>query len=107
MSFIDTSTLNVIERRPGWRGRFFDSGAMTFGHYEFSKGADIHPHSHEQEEVWHVLEGRLEITISGETVVAGPGFVGIVPPNAVHSVVALSDGKATVVDTPRRSIPGV
>ncbi|HXC54969.1 MAG TPA: cupin domain-containing protein [Rhizomicrobium sp.] len=107
MTFIDTSALNVVERRPGWRGRFFDSGAMTFGHYEFDTGADIHAHAHEQEEVWHVLEGRLAITIGGETVEAGPGFVGIVPPNVTHSVVALSDGKATVVDTPRRAIPGV
>jgi quercetin dioxygenase-like cupin family protein len=107
MTFIDTSGLKVVERRPGWLGRFFDSGAMTFGHYEFKKGADIHAHSHEQEEVWHVLEGELRITIGEETVVAGPGFVGIVAPNVTHSVVALSDGKATVVDTPKRSIPGV
>ncbi|HEY4942624.1 MAG TPA: cupin domain-containing protein [Rhizomicrobium sp.] len=107
MTFIDTSTLKVIERRPGWRGRFFDSGGMTFGHYEFDKGADIHAHSHEQEEVWHVLEGELEITIGGETVVAGPGFVGVVPPNVKHAVIARTNGKATVVDAPRREIPGV
>jgi quercetin dioxygenase-like cupin family protein len=106
MNFIDTSTLKILERRPGWRGRFFDSGAMTFGHYDFDAGADIHPHSHEQEEVWHVLEGRLRITIGGETVEAGPGFIAVVPPNVEHAVVALTDGKATVVDTPRRTIPG-
>jgi unsaturated pyranuronate lyase len=107
MTFIDTSELKIVERRPGWRGRFFDSGAMTFGHYEFDAGADIHAHSHEQEEVWHVLEGTLRITIGDETVEAGPGFVGIVPPDTLHAIVALTDGKATVVDTPRRSIPGV
>ena len=106
MTFIDTATLKIVERRPGWLGRFFDSGAMTFGHYEFKAGADIHAHAHEQEEVWHVLEGRLRITIGGETMEAGPGFVGIVPPNVAHAVVALTDGKATVVDTPRRTIPG-
>ena len=78
MSFIDTSKLLVIERRPGWYGRYFDSANMTFGHYKFDAGATIHGHSHEQEEVWHVLEGELEITIGGETVVAGPGFVGVV-----------------------------
>lgn len=107
MSFLDTSKLKVVERRPGWLGRFFASGAMTFGHYEFKKGADIHEHGHPEEEVWHVLEGRLQITIGGETMIAGPGFVGVVPPNVKHSVVALTDGKATVVDTPRRVIPGV
>ncbi|MBV9045946.1 MAG: hypothetical protein JO294_12535, partial [Alphaproteobacteria bacterium] len=52
MSFIDTSKLKIVERRPGWLGRFFDSGNRTFGHYEFKKGADIHEHGHEQEEVW-------------------------------------------------------
>src|SRR5450432_830906 len=107
MTFIDTSKLKTIERRPGWHGRFFDSGAMTFGHYTFEKGADIHAHSHEQEEVWHVLEGELEITIGGETTFAGPGFVGVVPPNVKHAVVARTNGKATVVDSPRRAIPGV
>ncbi len=47
-------------------------------------------------------KGELEITIGGETKIAGPGFVGVVPPNVTHSVIARSDGKATVVDTPRR-----
>jgi quercetin dioxygenase-like cupin family protein len=107
MSFLDPAKLKLVERRPGWLGRFFDSGAMTFGHYEFRKGADIHLHSHPEEEVWNVLEGELQITIGGETVVAGPGFVGVVPPNVKHAVVALTDGKAIVVDTPRRVIPVV
>jgi quercetin dioxygenase-like cupin family protein len=106
MTFLDTAKLKVVERRPGWLGRFFDSGAMTFGHYAFKKGADIHAHSHPEEEVWNVIEGELRMTIGEETVVAGPGFVGVVPPNVTHAVVALSDGKAIVVDTPRRKIPG-
>ena len=51
MTFTDTAKLKIIERRPGWHGRFFDSGNMTFGHYDFVKGTDIHEHNHEQEEV--------------------------------------------------------
>jgi hypothetical protein len=30
MPFIDTNTLNVIERLPGWYGRYFHSPSMTF-----------------------------------------------------------------------------
>lgn len=48
--------------------------------------ATIHAHSHEQEEVWHVVEGELEVTIAGKTERAGPGFVAIVPPNREHEV---------------------
>ena len=66
MPFLDTHDLPVNNRRPGWRGRVFKSETMTFAHWDFAAGSDIHEHSHEQEEVWHVLEGRLEVTIDGE-----------------------------------------
>ena len=102
VTFIDTNQLPVIERLPGWRGRYFDSANMTFGHYEFDAGASIHEHSHPQEEVWNVLEGELEITIAGVTQRAGPSSVGIVPPNTLHSVKAVSAGKAIAIDYPLR-----
>jgi quercetin dioxygenase-like cupin family protein len=104
MAIIDTSKLDVIERKPGWHGRYFNSPSMTFGHYVFDKGAELHAHSHEQEEVWHVIEGKLEITIAGEMKIAGPGVVGIVPPETLHRVKALTDGKAIVVDYPLRDM---
>ena len=99
---IDTRALPVIERKPGWRGRYFDSQNMTFGHYDFDEGAIIPAHEHEQEEIWHVIEGELEITIGEARHRAGAGFVGIVPPNTRHGVKALSNGKAIVVDYPIR-----
>jgi len=105
MPFIDTSKLKTIERRPGWRGRFFDSANMSFAYYAFEKGSTIRRHNHAQEEVWHIIEGQLEIAIEGAKAVAGPGYVGIVPPNAKHEVLALSDGHAIIVDFPLREAP--
>jgi quercetin dioxygenase-like cupin family protein len=102
MPFIDTSQLKVIERLPGWKGRYFDSENMTFGYYAVTAGASIHEHSHPNEEVWHIIEGELEVTIDGQTLVAGPGCVAVVPPNTAHSVRALSDGRSIVVDHPLR-----
>jgi quercetin dioxygenase-like cupin family protein len=102
MPFIDTSELRVIERKPGWLGRYFHSPSMTFAHYDFIMGATIHEHFHAQEEVWEVIEGELEITVDGLTRVAGPGVAAIVPPNVPHSVNALMDGKAIVIDYPLR-----
>jgi quercetin dioxygenase-like cupin family protein len=100
--FIDTNELPAIERLPGWRGRYFDSPSMTFGHYEFDAGSSIHEHFHPQEEVWQILEGEVEITIDGVTWRAGPGFVGVVPPHTPHAVKAISGGKAIVVEYPLR-----
>ena len=41
MAFIDTSRLHVIERLPGWHGRYFYSASLTFAHYDFVRGASI------------------------------------------------------------------
>ncbi len=103
MPFVDTSTLEVVERRPGWYGRYFDSPSMTFAHYEFTEGSTIHEHSHPQEEVWQVIEGELEIDVDGDVRIAGPGLAAIVPPNVPHAVRALTNGKAHVIDYPLRS----
>jgi len=102
MSIIDTSSLEVIERLPGWRGRYFHSPSMTFAHYDFTGGATIHEHFHPQEEVYEVIEGELELTIEGVAQIGRPGVVAIVPANARHSVRALTDGRAIIIDYPRR-----
>ena len=105
MPFIDTKNLTAVERLPGWRGRYFDSPSMTFAHYEFDAGSSIHEHFHPQEEVYEVIEGELELTISGVTQRLVPGNVGIVPSNAPHSVKAITGGKLIVVDYPLRTPP--
>jgi quercetin dioxygenase-like cupin family protein len=104
MAFIDTSKLPIVERLPGWRGRYFDSPSMTFAHYEFDAGSSIHEHSHPQEEVYHIIEGELELAIAGFTQRLGPGFVGVVPSNTLHAVKAISSGKVIVVDYPLRDL---
>jgi len=102
MPILDARQLPEVEKRPGWFGRIFSSKTMTFADWRFVAGAEIHEHSHPQEEVWQVLEGELTVTIDGATEIAGPGMVAIVPANARHSVVARSDGRALVADHPSR-----
>ena len=92
MPFLDTASLSVTERLPGWFGRYFHSENMTFAHYDFKRGSSIH----------EVIEGALEVTIDGVAEIAKPGVVAIVPKNARHSVTALRDGKAIIVDYPAR-----
>lgn len=75
---------------------------MTFAHYEFVGGSSIQAHYHPQEEVYEVIEGELELTIDGVAQIARPGMVAIVPSGARHSVKALTDGRAIIVDYPVR-----
>src|SRR5689334_4560285 len=105
MLIVDITKLNVIERLPGWRGRFFDSANMSFAYYDFDEGASIHEHFHDQEEVWQIIEGELEITIDGDVVRAGAGQVAIVPSNTRHAVKVVRSGRAYIVDFPLRPMP--
>jgi quercetin dioxygenase-like cupin family protein len=102
MAFIDTHQLDVLNKRPGWRGRLFHSKNNTFVWWEFDKDADIHRHDHEQEEVWLVIEGELEVSVAGKTQRCGPGTAAIVPAHTPHSVLVLQAGRAIVVDHPLR-----
>ena len=102
MPFVDTSKLKVIERKPGWHGRYYYSPNMTIANYEFEAGSSVHEHFHPQEEVWQVIEGELELTVDGETQIAGPGMAAVVLPNVPHSIKAITSGKAIVVDYPLR-----
>src|ERR1700726_2662168 len=102
MPFVDTNSLRVTERLPGWHGRYFHSPNMTFAHYDFTRGSSIHEHFHPEEEVYEVIQGELEGTLHGVAQVARGGLVAIVPSNALHSVKALTDGRAIIVDHPAR-----
>jgi len=75
---------------------------MTVAHYDFARGSSIHEHFHPQEEIYHVLEGELELIVEGASQIARPGVAVIVPSNARHSARALSDGRVLIVDSPRR-----
>ncbi len=103
MAFVDTNALEVWERRPGWRGRFYRSEAMSFSRYDFSAGSWIHEHHHPSEEVWYVIDGELEVTVGAETRAVGPGGVVIVAPDQRHSVRATSDGRALIASHPPRA----
>jgi len=102
MPFVDISSLDVVERLPGWHGRYFHSQSMTFAHYDFVRGSSIHEHFHVHEEVYEVIEGELEVTIDGTTQIARAGVAAIVPSNVRHSIRALTDGRAIIVDYPVR-----
>ena len=102
MPFVDTYSLPVIERSPGWNRRFFHSANMTFAHCDFTRGSSIHEHFHPQQGVYEVIEGELEVTVDGAAQLVCPGLVAIVPGNVRHSVKALTGGRAIIVDHPTR-----
>jgi quercetin dioxygenase-like cupin family protein len=80
---------------------------MTFAYYEIDPG-DVPEHEHANEEVWHVTEGSLEVTVDGQTGVVPAGGAAIVAAGQRHSLGAIEPTRAIVVDhPPRDSVAGI
>jgi quercetin dioxygenase-like cupin family protein len=108
MPFLTISDLPVRQPRPGWESRFFHSEHVTFAYTEVAAGADVHPHQHEQEEVFYVIDGELEVRIGDEVASVHAGDVAIVPSQIEHAVRAATACRLLVVDYPlRESVGGV
>jgi quercetin dioxygenase-like cupin family protein len=76
------------------------TGEETFAHWLFDEGAEIHEHHHEQEEVWHLLDGGLEVTPDGERSAAKARDVLILAQFTRHQIRVIEAGRATVADPP-------
>jgi mannose-6-phosphate isomerase-like protein (cupin superfamily) len=109
MPFIRPPDMISATPLPGWSGRFLHSANMTFAHYDLAPGAaPLHEHQHEQEEVWHVVDGEIALTIDGEEQVLTAGCVAVVPPETPHSVRPIGAARAIIADYPLRpNLPGV
>jgi len=108
MAFVKVSELPARHPRPGWDSRYFHSEHVTFAVTEIAAGADVHRHHHEQEEIWIVVEGDLEVSIGDETAVVHAGDAAVVPSEVPHSARAVTACRVVVVDYPlRESVGGV
>jgi len=84
MPFINLKEIEQREQFPGFRVRNFNSANMAFAYWEIDANATLPEHSHPNEQALNILDGEIELTISGETRVLGPGTVALIPSNAVH-----------------------
>ena len=80
---------------------------MYFCHRRRPRGTRAEPHYHPCEQFIYVLRGRQRITVDGEEHLAGPGDVIHIPPNAVHSTIALEDMETIYVKDTSWSLKGV
>jgi quercetin dioxygenase-like cupin family protein len=77
---------NIEEKTivPGFRARFIDSANMTFALWDIDAGASLPEHAHPHEQVVHLLEGELSLTVAGINKVMKTGSVAVIPSNARH-----------------------
>ncbi len=95
----DISTKTIVA---GYDAKFIHTAGITFSYLDVKAGASLPAHSHIHDQVSHVLEGSFQLTIEGEPIVFGPGTVVVIPSNAVHAGLAITDCKILDVFNPVR-----
>ena len=97
--------LSLIDPKPlidGYLARFIHTENMTFSFVDVIAGKTLPEHSHMNEQVSIMLEGEFELTLNGEQIRFGPGEVIVIPSNAKHSGLAVTDCKLLDVFYPVR-----
>ncbi|MEM2942839.1 MAG: cupin domain-containing protein [Candidatus Bathyarchaeia archaeon] len=92
MSATDTEKTTYWEAHPGARLKILASGErMTVVHSIIRPGSKIPPHSHPHEQIAFCLQGEAVFRIGKETFQIKKGYSFIIPPNAMHSGMALGN----------------
>lgn len=102
MPVVKLKDVAVREIFPGLRARIVHSARTSQSWVDIDAGATFPEHHHPHEQTVTVLEGRLELTVGGDTQVLMPGTVFVIPPNAPHSGRALERCRVLDVFSPAR-----
>lgn len=90
-------TMNAAVKRQA-----LHAATMTVARIYVSQGGEVPEHSHPNEQISTVLEGRLLFFSGGERIEAAAGESVVIPPGAPHRVVAVEDSVALDVFSPPR-----
>jgi quercetin dioxygenase-like cupin family protein len=93
MTFINFNARNRIKIWEGISGPVYHSKNITFGHFTLEKDVELPEHSHPHEQWSHVIKGKLEFTIEGETEILTPGMTAFIPSNIPHCAKAITESK--------------
>ena len=82
--------------------RVVHSARMTTARIFMKKGAVVPRHSHDNEQISHVLEGRLLFELDNGSFEVGAGEMMELAPDEPHKVTALEDSVAMDIFAPVR-----
>ena len=90
------------EIMPGYHGKLIHTNTMSLAFWEVEKGAVVPEHSHVNEQVMQVLEGKFEFTLNGQTRIYEPGELVVIGSYIPHSGKAITNCKLMDVFSPTR-----
>ena len=103
MSFFSESDLQGKQLREGVFLKLAAGEKAMMTIFDFELNAVIPSHKHPHEQITYILEGELEFTVEGETMLLRKGDGVVIPSNQEHSAKVLkAPAKAVDAWYPRR-----
>jgi quercetin dioxygenase-like cupin family protein len=102
MGLVKIGDLPELEIAEGIKAHAVTTDTISVLHIMLDNGAILPEHSHYHEQVVNVIEGELELTVSGQNYILKPGNVMVLEPNVIHSGRALTACKVIDIFHPVR-----
>jgi|TARA_B100000768_G_scaffold167822_1_gene172212 quercetin dioxygenase-like cupin family protein len=97
--------LKQIEQKeifPGLKGKFIHGDKISWAFWDVKKNCIVPNHSHIHEQIMHVVSGKFEFTLDGNSNIYSDGDVVVIPSNILHSGKALTNCELMDVFSPVR-----
>jgi quercetin dioxygenase-like cupin family protein len=96
------ANIDVKEIAPGFFSKLIHTATNTINFIEVKAGSSIPRHQHIHEQCSFAIEGKFEMTVNDITQILDPGMFAIIPSNAWHSGIAVTDCKLIDIFSPVR-----
>ena len=100
--FIELKNKPSFQIVEGYAAKIIHTDQLSVMHVNVKAGAPLPEHYHHNEQITNIIEGKLEMTVGGETRICEPGDVVVIPSNVLHSAVAITDCRIIDVFNPPR-----
>ena len=102
MNHYNLKTIEEKKLFPGFLARIIHTDLQSVSYVRCLKGAVLPTHKHREEQVLNLLEGIMDVTVEGITKRCEAGHVVCIPPNALHTVTAITECLAIDIFSPSR-----
>lgn len=84
-AFVNWDDTTIHTPREGMEGRIVHGEQMSLAIWTFEAGVDLPAHSHPHEQITHVIEGEIDLTVGEQTRRLTPGTSAVISGGVVHS----------------------